>query len=296
MKKLLNAIIRILIWMGSAVIVLIIIAIAASKYREGESVVLGAIDVISILIFPTLSAIFLPRIFIGNSNKNSNRIVIPNSRFSDTDSDIEEGIPSDRQHNKLKVKEKSYLDIVCEMETDFEKTYRFAYDRMLNSADCQKSFQMLCNRWGGEDQPLPVQIRFEQLRDIYSPRFENPNPMLAVDSMTGYEFENWCAELLKKIGFVNVSMTPGSGDQGVDILAERSGITYAIQCKCYSSDLGNGPVQEILAGRTIYKRHLGVVMKNRYFTQGAKDAAAATGVVLWNRDDLQRMVQEAQGQ
>ena len=223
MKKLLNAIIRILIWMGSAVIVLIIIAIAASKYREGESVVLGAIDVISILIFPTLSAIFLPRIFIGNSNKNSNRIVIPNSRFSDTDSDIEEGIPSDRQHNKLKVKEKSYLDIVCEMETDFEKTYRFAYDRMLNSADCQKSFQMLCNRWGGEDQPLPVQIRFEQLRDIYSPRFENPNPMLAVDSMTGYEFENWCAELLKKIGFVNVSMTPGSGDQGVDILAEDAG-------------------------------------------------------------------------
>lgn len=108
--------------------------------------------------------------------------------------------------------------------------------------------------------------------------------LIAIDLMEGLDFEYWCADLLTKMGYTNVEVTRGSGDQGVDVLAQKDGIKYAIQCKCYSSNLGNTPVQEINTGKVIYHCHVGVVMTNRYFTEGAKEAAEATGVLLWDRD------------
>lgn len=108
--------------------------------------------------------------------------------------------------------------------------------------------------------------------------------LMAIDLMEGLDFEYWCADLLTKMGYTNVEVTRGSGDQGVDVLAQKDGIKYAIQCKCYSSNLGNTPVQEINTGKVIYHCHVGVVMTNRYFTEGAKEAAEATGVLLWDRD------------
>ena len=73
--------------------------------------------------------------------------------------------------------------------------------------------------------------------------------MAEVDAMKGYEFEHFCADLLKKNGFRKVSVTPASGDQGVDIIAVRGTARYAIQCKRYASPLGNKPVQEVYTGK-----------------------------------------------
>lgn len=110
------------------------------------------------------------------------------------------------------------------------------------------------------------------------------------DKMEGHDFEQWCANLLKENGFYNVEVTQGSGDQGVDILAQKDGISYAIQCKRYSSDLGNTPIQEVNAGKIIYHCHIGVVMTNRFFTPGAKEAAKATGILLWDREKLIELI------
>lgn len=117
--------------------------------------------------------------------------------------------------------------------------------------------------------------------------------LIKVDAMEGRDFEYWCADLLKKSGFENVEVTQGSGDQGVDVLAEKGGIKYAIQCKCYSSDLGNTPVQEVNAGKAIYHCHIGVVMTNRHFTAGAQQAAEATNTLLWDRESIAKMLKEA---
>lgn len=105
-----------------------------------------------------------------------------------------------------------------------------------------------------------------------------------IDFMEGHDFEYWCAGLLRHIGFQGVTVTQGSGDQGVDILAQKDGIRYAIQCKRYSSNLGNTPVQEVHAGKMMYNCQIGAVMTNLHFTDGAKQLAAATGVLLWDRD------------
>lgn len=110
------------------------------------------------------------------------------------------------------------------------------------------------------------------------------------DNLEGLEFEYWCATLLRKNGFNNVEVTKASGDQGVDILAEKNEIKYAIQCKCYSNVLGNSPIQEIHAGKSMYRCQVGVVMTNSHFTSGAKELAEATGVLLWDREKLVQML------
>lgn len=124
------------------------------------------------------------------------------------------------------------------------------------------------------------------------PAPSTPHEILcSVDSMSGYDFERWCARLLRRMSFSSVEVTKASGDQGVDVLAEKGGVRYAIQCKCYSSDIGNHSVQEVHAGKSMYNCHVGVVMTNRHFTPAAKELARITGTLLWDRDALLEMLE-----
>lgn len=113
-----------------------------------------------------------------------------------------------------------------------------------------------------------------------------------IDLMEGHEFEYFCADLLRKRGFIEVEVTKGSGDYGIDILAEKEGVTYAIQCKCYTTPIGVKAVQEAYAGRDYYDRMVGVVMTNQYFTTPAVEAAGKLKILLWDRGYLERMMEE----
>ena len=112
---------------------------------------------------------------------------------------------------------------------------------------------------------------------------------LPMDEMEGHDFEYYCADLLRGNGFIGVEVTKGSGDYGVDILAERDGITYAFQCKCYDKPIGVKAVQEVYAGRDFYGQMVGVVMTNQYFTQPAVDMAGKLNIMLWDRDYIRDM-------
>lgn len=113
------------------------------------------------------------------------------------------------------------------------------------------------------------------------------------DGMEGHDFEYFCAEILKKNGFEEVVVTKASGDFGLDILAEKDGITYGIQCKSYSSAVGIKAVQEVYAGKDFYDRMVGAVMTNQYFTKPAIEAATKLKVLLWDRDYFEEMLKEA---
>lgn len=121
---------------------------------------------------------------------------------------------------------------------------------------------------------------------------ENTVSINEVDRMDGHEFEYFCAKLLRTDGFSNVVVTQGSGDQGVDITATKGGVSYAVQCKRYSKHLGNTPVQEVYAGKRLYNCSGAIVMTNQYFTKGAIEAADATGVILWDRNYLQKLIRQ----
>ena len=116
------------------------------------------------------------------------------------------------------------------------------------------------------------------------------NEIIDFDNMEGHQFEFFCAELLKRNGYENVAVTQGSGDQGIDVIAYRDGIKYGIQCKCYSTPIGNQAVQEVFAGKVFYQCHVGIVLTNNYFTKAAVELAKHNGVVLWNRDKLLQMI------
>lgn len=114
----------------------------------------------------------------------------------------------------------------------------------------------------------------------------------AMDEMEGHDFEYFCADLLEKKGFLEVEVTRGSGDFGVDILAEKDGITYAIQCKRYQGPVGVEAVLRTYGGRDYYERMVGVVMTNQYFTAPAVEAARKLHILLWDRGYLDSMLEE----
>lgn len=105
--------------------------------------------------------------------------------------------------------------------------------------------------------------------------------------MEGHDFEYYCADLLRRRGFLEVEVTRGSGDYGIDILAEKDGITYGIQCKCYQEPVGVKAVQEAYAGRDYYDRMVGAVMTNQYFTAPAVEAARKLKILLWDGDYIE---------
>lgn len=113
-----------------------------------------------------------------------------------------------------------------------------------------------------------------------------------MDELEGHDFEFFCADLLKAQGFIGVEVTRGSGDFGVDILAEKDGITYAIQCKRYASPIGVEAVLRTYGGLAYYDRMVGVVMTNQYFTAPAVEAAKKLKILLWDRGYLDEMIEE----
>lgn len=139
-----------------------------------------------------------------------------------------------------------------------------------------------------ENIPAVVQRKEEQQR-------AEESDVGYVDGMEGHEFEYYCAKLLEKNGFIDVNVTRGSGDQGVDIIAIKDDIKYAIQCKNYASKLGNTPIQEVSAGKVYYNCDVGVVLTNSTFTPGAIELAKANNIRLWDREVLQKLMTAASG-
>lgn len=132
-------------------------------------------------------------------------------------------------------------------------------------------------------QPADNPPATNKITTSYSPSFDN---------MNGHDFEYFCANILRKNNFKNVEVTQGSGDHGIDILAEKDNISYAIQCKRYSSNIGNSAVQQAHTGKSLYHKDIAVVLTNQYFTAQAKEEANALGVKLWDRDKLEEMIQK----
>lgn len=135
---------------------------------------------------------------------------------------------------------------------------------------------------------IPILLLFAFI--LYRKEYNNSILSRNYDDLNGYEFEQYCAKVLRSNNFTNVRVTKTSGDFGIDILASKDGWNYAIQCKKYSSKVGNHAVQEAYSGRDFYGADIAVVLTNNYFTPAAIEAAGSLDVELWNRDILNKMV------
>lgn len=106
-----------------------------------------------------------------------------------------------------------------------------------------------------------------------------------IDLMTGSEFETFIADLFSKKGYTT-TVTKASGDQGIDVIAERNDTKIGIQVKCYSGTVGNSAIQEAVAGKSFYSCDKAMVITNSSFTSSAIDLAQANDVILWDREIL----------
>ena len=111
----------------------------------------------------------------------------------------------------------------------------------------------------------------------------------------GHAFEKWVAEALIGFGWT-AKVTSGSGDQGIDVIAEKNGQKLGIQCKLYSSAIGNKAVQEAHAGKAYYSADAVAVLSNAAYTSSAKDLAKVTGVQLLSHHDIPELFEKVFGE
>ena len=95
------------------------------------------------------------------------------------------------------------------------------------------------------------------------------------------EFEMLCCQKLNDMGW-SANLTPHSGDQGVDVKAEKSGVIIALQCKKYATNatIGNDAVQEVISGRIFYGADVAFVVTNATYTNSARELASKADIHL----------------
>lgn len=93
--------------------------------------------------------------------------------------------------------------------------------------------------------------------------------------------------LFGRLGY-RAHTTPGSGDKGVDVIAESNREKIVIQCKQYSKPAQRNLVSELLGVMIAERATRGILICTGGFTQGAEEYAAQNGVELWDLDDLAR--------
>ncbi|HEX4766895.1 MAG TPA: restriction endonuclease [Lichenihabitans sp.] len=103
--------------------------------------------------------------------------------------------------------------------------------------------------------------------------------------ISGQHYETLCHNILEAAGWI-VTMTPVTGDQGADLIADADGCRLVVQCKFHSKPVGNKAVQEAFAALGFHGGHRAAVVSNQAFTRAACDLARANGVLLLHHDQL----------
>ncbi|HSY27818.1 MAG TPA: restriction endonuclease, partial [Burkholderiaceae bacterium] len=106
--------------------------------------------------------------------------------------------------------------------------------------------------------------------------------------ITPIEYEQYVADTLRGIGW-QTKLTKGSGDQGIDVIAEMRNTKVVIQCKLYSSAVGNAAVQEAIAGKAFEDAAHAAVVSNSPYTPLAKQLASSANVFLLHHDQLEKL-------
>lgn len=119
------------------------------------------------------------------------------------------------------------------------------------------------------------------------------SPLWKADNMTGEEFEMFLKAHLEKSGY-QAKLTKKSHDYGADlIMTNADGITLILQAKRSKKDIGIAAIQEALGAVSFYRAQKGVVATNRFFTKSARELASKSGIELWNRNDIERIMKKS---
>lgn len=115
-----------------------------------------------------------------------------------------------------------------------------------------------------------------------------------IDDMSGTDFEHFCADLLRVNGYTDVQITAGTGDHGIDIIAEKDEMKWGFQCKRWGAEthIGNDVVRDTFAGKAFYHCDIAAIIATTQFTRKAEEYARETGILLWEQDKLYRLMEK----
>lgn len=133
----------------------------------------------------------------------------------------------------------------------------------------------------------------QKLEKAASPKALQPvdidKELAKIDKMEGIEFEHYVAKLLKHQGF-QTEVTSGSGDFGVDIVASKPPLKYAVQVKRYSKNVSRGAVSDAVGGKEHYSCNAAMVVTNASFTAKAQELAQSNKCRLVDRAELRKWI------
>ncbi|NEP66764.1 MAG: restriction endonuclease [Moorea sp. SIO1G6] len=109
--------------------------------------------------------------------------------------------------------------------------------------------------------------------------------------MKGREFKKFMAKLFKQLGY-QVKRTAATADYGADLVIKKGEIKAVVQAKIQQGSVGIKAVQEVTGAIGYYQANLGLVITNSKFTEPAKNLAAKTDIMLFDRDDLKKLIKK----
>jgi len=275
-----------LITLGIAFVGLVLGIAGSTTSSESELPATGIIGMLVFMFSPALAGLWLwfkKRRRQSQNDKvaeNQNRKDFLRHRFLERQRLIDS---VDRHRGTLTrnieraVKKNDYGALVADKRHEALDEFFASIDLDMNTIDFQDAAELV----------------FEQLdiRDVEDREAGFDATNLPFD---GHAFEKWVAEALIGFGWT-ASVTSGSGDQGIDVIAEKDGKKLGIQCKLYSSAIGNKAVQEAHAGKAYYNADAVGVLSNASYTSSAKDLANVTGVELLSHHDIPELYEKVFG-
>ncbi|MGD0834089.1 MAG: restriction endonuclease [Candidatus Dormibacteria bacterium] len=124
-------------------------------------------------------------------------------------------------------------------------------------------------------------------------------PVVNLSLMGGEALETHLAGLFARRGYA-VRSSPSCGEIGAALLVTRGPEGIVVQVKRWNAALGEEVIQHLqdalryhvdtLRGLGCTNIH-GMIISTWYFTPGARELATANGIVLWDRQELERQIQ-----
>ena len=148
-----------------------------------------------------------------------------------------------------------------------------------------EEFQMQLDKLDKEEE------RERRLQEGLEEGLESLGASGGLEGVSGWEFEGIMAELFKKLGYT-VSVTKGSGDEGIDLFLEKEGLRTGVQCKRWKTMIGQRVIREFYGSLIHANLKKGFVITTNRFSEAAKDFAEDKPIVLIDREELRRMILE----
>lgn len=192
--------------------------------------------------------------------------------------------------NTNQIDEKIVQDILY-LQPNFDLYKMSEYIAVLNY-DSNKAFTMqITNKLAKVNHVYKIVQKENYLKNLAVNDDSAKITIRDIDIMSGFEFEKYIAKLFKSYGY-KTEVTKASGDQGIDVIAEKNGTKYAIQAKCYNFPVGNHAIMEAVAGAKYYDADQIMVITNNTFTKSAIELAQKNNVHLWDRKVLIEKISE----